>query len=182
MFFNNEYVFKGKHAKYVIELKEVLFERNVDVLLLAPILGLAYNRKAYVDNNSNEKTKIFSDVMIKEQNTNLFNFRLCVLTSDIFSENEKKDLAFRYYTGEDEDHKELFDKGINLYNQYVLGGVEILYENMLQGNKLYNGKPEDIKYMNDMIKNIIEFIDSYKEISTSIDNLSDDLRSEFSNI
>ena len=34
----------------------------------------------------------------------------------------------------------------------------------------------------DMIKNIIEFIDSYKEISTSIDNLSDDLLSEFSNI
>ena len=76
MFFDKEYSFKGKHAKYVIELKEVLFERNVDVLLLAPILGLAYNRKAYVDNNSNEKTKIFSDVMIKEQNTNLSLYRM----------------------------------------------------------------------------------------------------------
>lgn len=176
MFFNNEYVFKGKHANYVIELKEVLFERNADVLLLAPILGLAYNRKGYVDNNSNEKTKIFSDVMIKEQNMNLFNFRLCVLTSDIFSEDEKKDLAFRYYTGEDEDHKELFDKGINLYNQYVLGGVEILYENMLQGNKLYNGKPDDTKYSYDMIKNIVDFVSDYKEITDDIDDLADELR------
>ena len=89
-------------------------------------------------------------------------------------------MAFKYYTGDDEDHKELFDRGVNLYNQYVLGGVEILYENMLQGNKLYNGKPDDVKFLNDMVKNIVEFVDSYKEISSSIDDLSDDLLKDIS--
>ena len=118
--------------------------------------------------------------MIKEQSKNLFNFRLCALTSEVFTEDEKKDLAFKYYTGDDEDHKELFDRGVNLYNQYVLGGVEILYENMLQGNKLYNGKPDDVKFLNDMVKNIVEFVDSYKEISSSIDDLSDDLLKDIS--
>lgn len=175
MYFNNEYMFKGKHAKYVMELKEVLFDRNVDVLLLAPVIGLAYNRKSNVDNVSPETTKIFSDVMIKNQSKILFNFRLCVLSSTEFSDDEKKDLAFKFYTGDDDDHKLLFDKGISIYNQYVLGGVEILYENMLQGNKLYNGKPNDVKFLNEMTKNIIDFIGDYKEVTDSISEISDDL-------
>ena len=45
MFFDREYVFKGKHAKYVNELKENIFNRNIDVFILAPVLGLVYNRK-----------------------------------------------------------------------------------------------------------------------------------------
>lgn len=177
MYFNKEYVFKGKHAKYVIELKDVLFDRNVDVLMLAPIVGMAYNRKGYVDNSIPETTKVFSDVMINNQNRILFNFRLCVLTSLEMSIEEKKDLAFKFYTGDDDNHTDLFNKGINIYNSYVLGGVEILYENMLQGNKLYNGNPEDIKYMNDMVKNIVEFIDNYKDVTDSIGKLADELMS-----
>ena len=51
---------------------------------------------------------------------------------------------------------------------------------MLQGNKLYNGKPDDVKFLNDMVKNIVEFVDSYKEISSSIDDLSDDLLKDIS--
>lgn len=178
MYFTNEYTFVGKHAKYVMELKDVLFDRNVDIFLLAPILGLAYNRKSSIDNSSQDKTKIFGDMMIKVQAKNIFNFRLCVLTSDAFTEEEKKDLAFKYYSGDDEDHKDLFNKGTKIFNQYLLGGVEILYENMLQNNSKYNGKPDDVKYLNDMVKNIVEFIDSYKEISDSIDVLSDDLISD----
>ncbi len=177
MYFNKEYVFKGKHAKYVMELKDVLFDRNVDVLLLAPILGMAYNRKSYVDNSTNETTKIFSDVMINNQGKNLYNFRLSVLTSMDFTEEEKKDLAFRYYTGEDEDHMELFNRGINNYNSYVLGGVEILYEKMLQGNKQYNGKPEDVKYMSEMIKDIVQFVDDYKDVTSSISDMESELLS-----
>ena len=56
MYFNNEYVFKGKHAKYVMELKDVLFERNVDVLLLAPILD--------VYNLSQETSRMARDIII----------------------------------------------------------------------------------------------------------------------
>ena len=163
MYFNKEYVFKGKHAKYVIELKDVLFDRNVDILLLAPILGMAYNRKGYVDNSIPETTKIFSETMSSNSSKMIFNFRLSVLISLNFTDDEKKDLAFKYYTGDDEDHMELFKKGIDNFNSYVLGGVEILYENMLQGNKHYNGKPEDVKYMSEMIKNIVEFIENHYE-------------------
>lgn len=177
MYFNKEYVFKGKHAQYVMELKDVLFERNIDVLLIAPILGMAYNRKSYVDNTLQETTKVFSDQMTGNQEKILFNFRLCVLTSIEFSEEEKKDLAFKYYAGDDEDHLELFQRGIEVYQSYVLGGVEILYENMLQGNRSYNGKPDDIKYMNDMIKKVIEFVDNYKEITSRIDDIASELMS-----
>lgn len=180
MYFNKEYLFKGKHAKYVKELKEVLFERNVDVLILAPIVGLAYNRKSSVDTTSefanSETTKVFSEVMIKEQNKNLFNFRLCVLSATELNEEDKKNVAFKYYTGDSEDHKDLFMKAYNIYNSYVLGGVEVLYEDMLQGNKSYNGKPDDIKYQTDMIKNVAEFISKYEETADSISSLADSLK------
>ncbi len=177
MFFTSEYSFRGKHAKYVLELTEVLFDRNVDVLLLAPVLGMAYNRKASLDKSSDEKTKVFPDMMSKVQTNNIFNFRLCILTSDELSEDEKKDLAFKYYSGEDEDHKDLFNKGIQIFNEYILGGVEILYEDMLQGNKHYNGNPDDTKYLNELIKNVVDFVDRYKVITDGIDELKSELMS-----
>lgn len=175
MYFNKEYVFRGKHARYVTEMKETLLNRNVDILMLAPVLGLSYNRKSTVDTQSNDTTKVFADVMVDTQSRNLFNFRLCVLTSRDFTDDEKKDVCFKYYTGEDENHKELFNRAINLYNQYVLGGVEILYENMLKNNKSYNGKPEDTKFLYDMVKNIVDFVGDYKEVTDDIDHLANEL-------
>ena len=178
MFFNKEYVFKGKHAKYVKELKEVLFDRNVDVLILAPIIGLAYNRRGSIDNcnsQNTETTKIFSDVMINTSNKNIFNFRLCILNSPEFTDEEKKDIAFKYYTGDDDQHADLFARAVNVYNSYILGGVEILYEDMLQENKNYNGKPDDIKYQISMIKHIAEFICNYEETAEGINELENQL-------
>ena len=52
MFFDREYVFKGKHAKYVIELKNAIFARNIDVLIIAPIVGFLYGRTAKRDEES----------------------------------------------------------------------------------------------------------------------------------
>lgn len=179
MYYNKEYVFKGKHAKYVKELKDVLFDRNVDVFLLAPIVGMAYNRRSSIDvvneYANTETTKIFADVMINTSNKNIFNFRLCVLTSPEFSEEEKKNIAFKYYAGDDEEYKDLLDKALKIYNSYILGGVEILYEDMLQGNKNYNGKPDDIKFQIDMIKHIAEFIGNYEETADEINSLVEGL-------
>lgn len=92
MFFDREYVFKGKHAQYVIELKNAIFARNIDVLILAPIMGLVYNRKAMIDNSeefANTTTKIFAEQMTSENEKILFNYRLCMLLSDENNEEEK---------------------------------------------------------------------------------------------
>ena len=65
--FDKEYSFRGSHAEKVIKLtavfdnnKNKLFNRNLDVYLIAPIVGFLYNRKADLD-RSGESTKIFPE-------------------------------------------------------------------------------------------------------------------------
>jgi hypothetical protein len=64
MLFNRDYSFRGTHADKVIELTATfddkgnkLFIRNLDVYLLAPIVGFLYGRKSNLD--SSGKNPIF---------------------------------------------------------------------------------------------------------------------------
>lgn len=177
MFFDQNYVFKGKHAKYVNELKEHIFNRNLDVLLLAPVLGLVYNRKSSIDKDSefvDLDTKVFAEQMLSEQEKLLFNYRLCMLLNNEKSEEERKDNAFKYYTELDtsddsnyyDDHeieisKKRMEENFNEYNAYILGGVEVLYERLLD-----DGKATDSK---DIIKIVTEFISDFNDEAEKMD-------------
>ena len=74
-FFKSKYEFYGKHARMVEELcslKEVennYFRRVVDVYLMAAIVGFRLDRKAPLDNSSDDSKSIFPDVMLKEKDT-----------------------------------------------------------------------------------------------------------------
>ena len=68
--FDNEYSFKGTHAVKVNKLTakfpqsgNSLFKRNIDVFVLAPIVGMLYNRMTDSD-SGNETTKIFPGPVI----------------------------------------------------------------------------------------------------------------------
>ena len=71
--FDKEYSFKGIHADKVNELTKdfdnsgnKLFVRNLDVYILAPIVGFLYQRMADVDNTPDIKpTKVFGDILMK---------------------------------------------------------------------------------------------------------------------
>lgn len=177
MFFDKEYSFKGKHAKYVLELSGAIFKRNVDVLILAPLLGLVYNRTAMEDTSaefSTINTKIFAEQMIKEQEKILFNYRLCMLLDEKENANTKVDNAFRYYN--ELVNKEIFEKNIARYNSYILGGVEILYERMIKGNSNFNGNnTDDIKYKKSIIDDVTEFISRYLKDVEEYTNIGDEL-------
>lgn len=178
MFFDREYVFKGKHAKYVIELKNAIFARNIDVLILAPIMGLVYNRKAMIDNSeefANTTTKIFAEQMTSENEKILFNYRLCMLLSDENNEEEKIDNAFRYYTGDDEEHQQIFERNIKIYNSYILGGVEVLYEFLLNGNKEFNGDINNESYKRKVISDVTEFISDYMDQAYEMYKIDNDI-------
>jgi len=173
MFFDQDYEFRGKHAKYVNELKTAIFNRNVDVLILAPVMGLVYNRRAQKDFSSELSTKVFAEQMNKEYKKILFNYRLCMLLCDDNNEKEKIDNAFRYYTGDD-DYINIFNKNIDIYNSYILGGVEVLYEIMLKNNEKYNGNnADDVKYKKEIISDVTEFINDYKDQVKDYNTLAD---------
>ncbi|MTI69252.1 MAG: hypothetical protein FH751_03210 [Firmicutes bacterium] len=143
--FNKEYSFRGKHAQYVIDLvrNTGLFERNIDVYILAPIIGLYYGETGTPD--SGEKTtKIFTSVLLKEQKKLKFIFRLVVLlhNEEKLSSQDRINKAFKL-TNESESK--------NIYESYVLGGVEYLHRRLL-GDGL-----EDEEFIN----NIYEFVDDF---------------------
>lgn len=156
--FKKEYSFKGKHADYVDRLTGIIdsesnikiFNRNIDVYIFAPIVGLVYGKKGNYDNSSNNTTKIFTETLFNEQDALLYNYRLVMLVDqyDKLSIDERLDRAFRY-DNDDEKRK----PNDELYEQYVLGGVEILYEKIIS----------DKNDIDDILINVYNFINEYNE-------------------
>ncbi len=104
MIFNGDYQFKGSHAEKTNRLTAAfsdnnsLFNRNLDVYILAPIVGFLYNRTASLD-SSGKPANILFDAMSKELSTLWFNYRLIILLDKNHEPDFDKrvDKAFRYY-------------------------------------------------------------------------------------
>lgn len=129
--FDREYVFRGKHAEMVDRLKAKLsdeigtglFDTTYDIYRIAPIIGWIYNRKSVVD-KTDKTSKIFGDKMMNEKDDLLFNYRLLMMLSNKnVVDEEVINIAFRL-DDKDDERKEYDD----LYNSYVLGGLEEMYE------------------------------------------------------
>lgn len=152
--FDSEYTFRGIHAERVNNLTREfdnaghkLFSRNFDVYLLAPVIGFLYQRKAPVDQNPEYKpTKIFGDILMKNIDDLMFNYRLIMLLDKIYEPNLERriDKAFR---GENTDD----DK--NLYESYVRGGVDVLYEKLMM----------DVSNPEEYTVRLYEFLEEFDE-------------------
>ena len=85
--FDKEYSFKGTHAEKVNKLtakfddKNQLFKRNLDVYMMAPIVGFLYQRKADVNtgDGTQKPTKIFPQQLIENGDDLAFTYRLIML-------------------------------------------------------------------------------------------------------
>jgi len=164
MLFRGDYSFRGIHAEKVNELtaefdehKNKLFNRNLDVYLLAPLVGFLYGRKAELD-STGKTTNILYDAMSREVSTLWFNYRLIILLD---KENEpdiekRIDKAFRQYSTEQATNDE------NLYEAYVRGGVEILHE------KLCSNVSSSDSYLVNLYEFIEEFEKKYGHASEEI--------------
>lgn len=153
--FDKEYSFRGKHCEYVIKLtaeydskKHKLFTTNYDVYAIAPVIGFLYGRTAELD-KSGDSTKIFPDKLLKEQQNLLFNYRLIMILDKNHEPdfNERLNKAFRYYGSEKGAPDE------ELYESYVRGGVEVLYEKLIA-----NATSEE-----DYLKNLYDFLEEFDE-------------------
>lgn len=132
--FDKEYSFKGTHADKVVKLtakfddKNSIFKRNLDVYMMAPIVGFLYQRKSESNNDGEQKTtKIFPEQLISNRDDLAFNYRLIMLLDNNYEPDIEKriDKAFRDYNSDRaaEDEK--------LFESYVLGGVDVLYEKII---------------------------------------------------
>ncbi|MDD5936772.1 MAG: hypothetical protein PUC65_14600 [Clostridiales bacterium] len=129
--FDKEYSFKGKHAKYVTlltaeigESKLKLFEKNIDVYAMAAVVGFCYNIRATKDNGT-ETTKIFTDAFNNNKSQIESNYRMIMLLHDKnnVSFDERVARAFKY-----DNNIEKRKTGDEIFDSYVLGGVEKIFE------------------------------------------------------
>lgn len=153
--FDKEYSFRGSHAEKVVKLTaefdksgNKLFARNYDVYLIAPIVGFLYGEKAVIDKEGDKSikpTKIFPDILMRNKDDLLFNYRLIMLLDKNNEENfdERVNKAFRYYGSDEAVNDEL------IYEQYVLGGVDKMYEKIF----------DNARGPADYLKNLFLFVD-----------------------
>ncbi len=133
--FESEYYFYGSHKEklfYLAKDKGVeredsinIFQRVVDVLIMAPLVGLIYNRKSKPEPSSTNKSTVFPSTIKNERSKLIFVYRIVMLldSRNELSKQERLDRAFRY----DNDPKKT-EENMKLFNEYVLGGIDYLYD------------------------------------------------------
>ncbi len=172
--FERDYTFKGKHANIVTRLtaeidsetKFKLFERNIDVLIIAPIVGYLYGKMSKRDDESpaiDNIKKINFDQLNRELKTLNFNYELIMLLYDKekLSIENRLDNAFRFSNNSIE--KEECNR---IYEQYILGGLEILDEKLLKSATTVDD------YINNIYNFICEYNDRYNKLISDEDILN----------
>ena len=156
MFTENFYL-KGRYAEIVTKLtnpvsdnnKFVFFKLNKDLLKLAPILGLIYNKKGQKE--SGGETKVVNvEQILSIKDDLLFAYYTIMLYSDKknLTIEERLDKTFREISD-----KQKVEKNLELFDQYLFGGLIVLEEALL------GGKPSETK---DFIMNLSKFIDDFE--------------------
>jgi hypothetical protein len=156
--FDKQYRFTGTHAEKVNALtaifdeaaKAKLFDRNLDVYINAPIIGFLHKRKGVKNTNSEiADQNIFPEQMRDNAELLKYIFRLILILDAENEPNEelRMDKAFKTF-GDDESDIALFDA-------YVLGGVEVLYEKLIEGSN------DPTEYVNRMYDFVEEFNDRF---------------------
>lgn len=164
--FEQDYTFYGKHARYVTRLTSALkgldstgiFQRNLDVYKIASVIGMTYGRQAEID-KSLEENSLNDKVDIKKiagTQMNTISSELQYIYELVMLNHRKKeddieiriDRAFRYTSNE-----KMKKEGEKIFNSYVLGGVEVLYEKIFK----------DDTDTDDILANLYEFIDEFND-------------------
>ena len=136
------------------ELKKTqLFQRNIDVYTNAPLIGFLYGRMADKDFKKNPTTgeaysqSIMDRQIIQASSELRFNFWLIMLLDKNYEPDEEKRItkAFREY-GKNPEDAERFDS-------YARGGVDVLYENLIEGAN----EPGDFA------ERLYEFLDDFND-------------------
>lgn len=171
----SEYTFYGKHARYVTQLtselkgleKTPIFQKNLDVFKFASVVGIVYGRQGEIDKSKKdlEDEKVDIKKIAGAQIVTIF-AELEYIYELIMINHRKKvddietriDRAFRYTKNE-----ELKKEGEEIFNSYVLGGVEVLYE------KIFKEDTDTDQILVNLYDFIEEFNDKYGEEIEGID-------------
>lgn len=162
--FRSQVRFYGKHGQYIealtpgsekakntslpeIERNKYLFSTVVDIYALAPLVGYLYQRRAPRDEGGDSKN-IMEGALATHHDKLMFTYQLLMIL-DRRSEPDLNERIRRAFN----DGDEFTAKGMEIYNEYARGGIEVLYENLIEGAS----SPEDLA------RNLVDFVEDYNE-------------------
>lgn len=146
--FDRDFTLTGKHATYLkflavknskedeaeaITNSAKLLERYIDVYMNAVVWGILYSKRASRDTSSKDRARIYADAYAAEHANCEFLYRMVMLLDESvdLTADERIDRAFRYDA--DEKKKEEFQQCMDLFHDYVRGGLELMYEQFTDG-------------------------------------------------
>ena len=173
--FDKDMQIHGRHATYwkaltqlpgnAVETKKnfKIFENYIYVYMVAPIIGMIHGRKGEYDplDDSKDTAGMLAEIQIKNNAKLKYIYRLIILSDDSLglSDEQKINMAFR-----EDNNEESVKIGMELFNAYFFGGLEILYEEFVQ----------ECITDDDYISKMFDFVNSFKE-EQSIDDISIDI-------
>ena len=126
--FLKDYLFKGKQREQSVALSDFIIDANsnsqifdstVELFMAAALVGCYYDKRVKPDKG--ETRKIFSEQLSSRYNDLMFIYKLVMLSNkSVEKSTDRINKAFREL-----DDKENWD----LFEEYVLGGLEVLYNN-----------------------------------------------------
>jgi hypothetical protein len=166
MLFDKNLEIIGKHAEYIrkltdnIDSKNSIFSAAYVVYKTASIIGFIYNRKSKKDSSPAKSLTIFLDQLRKVRDDLEFNYRLIMLLDKNHESNfdERLQKAFNYYGSDQAKVDE------ELFEQYSLGGIEVLYEKLMK----------DVNKPDDCLSNIFCLIQEFNS-GNDAENISSNL-------
>lgn len=156
--FDKDLNITGKHGDYLRRIvgeldsdKNKFFRYAYDAYRCVAIIGFLYGRKAKKETSSKDDYSIFLSQINNIRDDLEFNYRLIMLLDSKHEPNfeERLQKAFNYFGSEKAKNDE------ELFEQYSLGGIEILYEKLIKDAHT----PED--YLSNLMGFVQDFNDRY---------------------
>lgn len=171
--FDNEIKIFGKHATYLKFISKQtkknnrdakiapIFNRNIDVYMAAAIIGAVKNRRAPLDSGPGaDSTSIFAGQVIANEPQLKLLYRMILITDMSSNKTEEERIDFVFRSTENEE----IAKGLAIFNSYVRGGIEWLYEKIT----------EDATSEEQYIENLYNLVEEFNEMYYESNNVSPD--------
>ena len=139
--FSDTYFFKGEHARKARELSNEIdkssgisiFRSAVELYIAATVVGLHYNRREQFVPSEDQPFRIDVGQFIGQHFKDLdFIYKLVMLTypNEALTPEQRINNAFRYSKDECEENT----INMKVFEEYMLGGVSILYDHFINDN------------------------------------------------
>lgn len=145
--FNTNFDITGVHANYLKDLCELrgnvadkdqhnnfkIFKAYIDAYILCPLIGYQYSRKGKMGSATDGDVGILAEQIIKRSGELKYIYQVLMLVDEESEPDPEKRIyrAFNFSEKTEED-KAMVAANMRIFNEYFLGGVEVLHEQFIE--------------------------------------------------